>query len=142
MWAQGPGGGVFCKVDIWSHLLASSRQHPRSLLEKRFSLGFMLCSLYPAHQSTTWVDNVAQWSPDVAGLKVLHPRKSFSPGQTGTFGDPHHHRSLVWGFPWSEGWRSALAGPGWGGLWPSLQWPLSCLPGIRPSLQWPLSCSP
>ena len=48
----------------------------------------MLCSLYPAHRSTTWVNNVAQWSPDVAGLKVLHPRKSFSPGQTGTFGDP------------------------------------------------------
>lgn len=57
-------------------------------MEKCFVLGFTLCSLYPAHPSTTWVNNVAQFSWDTAGLKVLYPGKSFSPGKPGTTGDP------------------------------------------------------
>lgn len=57
-------------------------------MEKCFVLGFTLCSLYPAHPSTTWVNNVAQFSWDTAGLKVLYSGKSFSPGKPGTTGDP------------------------------------------------------
>lgn len=96
-------------------------------------------ALCPAHLCTTRTDNVASLpgtSPGLA-MKVLHPKKVFSPRQPGPFGDPTITGLWFFRLPWSEGGLPVPAGPGGGRLWPSLWWPVSHLLSRPPLLTTP-----
>lgn len=91
-----------------------------SILEpprKWSALGFTPRLLSPAHLPPMWVSDVARSARVAAGLalRVLHPRKPFSPGSLGPLVTPPSW-SLVFRLPWSEGQLRAPAGPGSGGL--------------------------
>lgn len=75
-----------------------------SPLEKWFALGFTPRLLAPAHLPPTWLSDVARSAQIAAGLalRVLCPRKHFSPGSLGPLVTPPSW-SLVFKLPWSEG---------------------------------------
>jgi len=96
-------------------------------------------ALYPAHLCTTQTDNTASLpgtSPDLA-MKVLQPKKFFTPRQPGPFGDSTITGLWFFRLPWSEGGLPAPARPGGGRLWPSLWWSVSHLLGRPPLLTTP-----
>lgn len=104
---------------------ASARERPGRPLEK--GLPGVHATPYPAHLCTTPTNNWVSLPGTLPGsaMKVLHAKKLFRPRQPGPFGDPTITGLWFFSLLWSEGRLPALAGPGGGHLWPSVQWPVS-----------------